>query len=136
MSTQNKELVRRWFEQVWNNGRADAIDELLSVQSIARGLGQDLHGPAAFKQFQAAYRDAFPDIAIQIEDIIAEDDLVAVRWTATATHGGGGLGYAATGNPVTFSGMAFVRVEDNKLVEGWNNFDQLGLLKQIGVVTA
>ena len=135
MSAQNKALVRRWFEQVWNNGRAETIDELLSERSVVHGLGADLHGPAGFKEFHAAYRDAFPDLAVHIEHLVAEDDLVVVHWSATATHSGGGLGFAATGKPVSFSGMALVRVEGNKFVEGWNSFDQLGLLQQLGVVT-
>ena len=92
-------------------------------------------GPSGFKPFHAAYRDAFPDVQIQIDRMIAEDDLVAVHWHATATHNGGGLGFAATRRPVQFSGMAIARFEGNKLVEGWNNFDQLGLLQQIGVVS-
>jgi steroid delta-isomerase-like uncharacterized protein len=135
MSEQNKTLVRRWFEQVWNKGRAESIDELLSERSVVHGLGTDLQGPAGFKPFHAAYRDAFPDLALQIEHMLADDDLVAVHWSATATHGGGGLGFAATGKRVSFSGMTLIRVEGNKLIEGWNSFDQLGLLQQLGVVS-
>ena len=135
MSAQNKALVRRWFEQVWNKGRVEAIDELLADRSIVHGLGEDMRGPSAFKPFHAAYRDAFPDLVLHIEHLVAEDDLVAVHWSAKATHSGGGLGFAATGRPVKFDGMAVVRVEGNKLVEGWNSFDRLGLMQQIGVVT-
>ena len=135
MSTQNKALVHKWFEEVWNKGRVETIDELLTDRSVIHGLGEDLRGPSGFKVFHNAYRDAFPDVKIQIERMIAEGDLVAVHWSATATHSGGGLGFAATRRPVTFSGMAIARFEGNKLVEGWNNFDQLGLLQQIGVVT-
>lgn len=135
MSEQNKTLVRRWFEQVWNKGRAESIDELLSERSVVHGLGADLRGPAGFKPFHAAYRDAFPDLALQIEHMLADDDLVAVHWSATATHSGGGLGFAATGKRVSFSGMTLIRVEGNKLIEGWNSFDQLGMLQQLGVVS-
>jgi len=135
MSTENKALVRRWFKEVWNDGNAKTIDELLTDRSVIHGLGEDLRGSSGFKVFHTAYRDAFPDVKIQIERMVAEDDLVAVHWSATATHSGGGLGFTATGRPVKFSGMALARFEGNKLVEGWNNFDQLGLLQQIGVVT-
>jgi len=135
MSTQNKALVHKWFEEVWNNGRTETIDELLTDRTVIHGLGDDLRGPSGFKPFHAAYRDAFPDVKIQIDRMIAEDDLVAVHWHATATHNGGGLGFAATRRPVQFSGMAIARFEGNKLVEGWNNFDQLALLQQIGVVS-
>ena len=134
MSTENKALVRRWFKEVWNEGNAKTIDELLTDRSVIHGLGEDLRGPAAFKSFHAAYRDAFPDVKIQIERMVAEDDLVAVHWSASATHNVSGLGFAATGRPVKFSGMGIARFEGNKLIEGWNNFDQLGLLQQIGVV--
>lgn len=134
MSTENKALIRRWFEEVWNQGRAPAIDEILAETGVVHGLGSDALGPAGFKAFHSAYRDAFPDVQIQIDDIVAEGDTVAARWSGTATHRGGGLGVPATGRQVRFSGMVFVRVEQGKLVEGWNNFDQLGMLQQLGVV--
>lgn len=134
MSTENKALVRRWFEEVWNKGRAAAIDEMLASETVVHGLGTDLHGPAGFKPFHTAYRNAFPDVRIQIDDIVAEGDTVAARWSGTGTHRGDGLGFKATGRHVHFAGMLFVRVERGELVEGWNNFDQLGMLQQLGVV--
>ena len=134
MSIENKALVRRWFEEVWNRGRTAAIDEMLSGHGVVHGLGADVHGSEEFKRFHAAYCNAFPDIAIQIDGIIAEGDIVAARWSGTGTHRGDGLGFAATGRQVHFSGMAFVRIEQGKIVEGWNNFDQLGMLQQIGLV--
>jgi steroid delta-isomerase-like uncharacterized protein len=134
MSTENKALVRRWFEEVWSKGRAEAIDEMLANDAVVHGLGAPVQGPAGFKTFHAAYRNAFPDVTIQVDDIVAEGDIVAARWSARGTHRGEGLGVAATGRHIQFSGMVFVRVEDGRLVEGWNNFDQLGMLEQLGVV--
>ena len=134
MSAENKAMVRRWFEEVWNKGRVAAIDELLAPNGLVHGLGGDMQGPAAFKPFHAAYRDAFPDVKIELEDLIAEGDKVAFRWSATATHRGNGLNFAATNRPVRFSGMGVIRVENGKLVEGWNIFDQLGMMQQLGVV--
>jgi steroid delta-isomerase-like uncharacterized protein len=134
MSAENKTLVRRWFEEVWNKGRVAAIDELLAPNGVVHGLGEDMQGAAAFKPFHAAYRDAFPDVKIELEDLIAEEDKVAFRWSATATHKGNGLNFAATNRPVRFSGMGIIRVENGKLVEGWNIFDQLGMMQQLGVV--
>ena len=134
MSAENKALLRRWFDEVWTKGRTAGIDEMLVPHSVVHGLGADLHGPAGFKPFHAAYRNAFPDIVIQIDAIVAEGDIVAARWSGTGTHQGDGLGFPATGRRAHFNGMVFVRVADGKLVEGWNNFDQLGLLQQLGVV--
>ena len=135
MSTENKTLVQRWFSEVWNEGRAVAIDEMLADGAVVHGLGADLHGPAEFKHFHSAYRNAYPDVTIHIDGLVAEGDMVAVRWSASGTHRGDGLGFSATGRRAQFTGMAFVRVKEGKLVEGWNNFDQLGMLQQLGIVS-
>jgi steroid delta-isomerase-like uncharacterized protein len=136
MSAENKALVQRWFDQVWNEGRADAIDEMFAAEGVAHGLGQDLHGPAEFKVFHSTFRGAFPDVRVQMDEMIAEGDRVAYRFTATGTHRGGDLGFAATGRPVRFLGMGSVRIAHGRIVEGWNVLDQLGMLTQLGVVAA
>jgi len=133
MSSENKALLRRWFDEVWNSGRVEAIDELLSSDAVIHGLGADTRGPDGFKPFHAAYRSAFPDVALRIDEIVAEGNIVALRWSGTGTHRGAGLGFDATGRRVQFSGMVFARVENGRFVEGWNNFDQLGMLQQLGV---
>lgn len=134
MFEENKALVRRWFDDVWNRGSASAVDQLMSADAVVHGLGEPMQGPAAFKRFHAAYREAFPDVQIEVKDMVAEGDKVAFRWTATATHRGVSLGFAATNRNVHFAGMGIIRVKDGKLVEGWNTFDQLGMLQQLGVV--
>lgn len=134
----NKALVRRWFEEVWNKGRADAIDELFAADGIAHGLSDDagrpLTGPADFKPFHAAFRGAFHDIVVIVEDMIAEGDKVAARCSVQGKHSGDHLGVAATNTAVDFSGISIVRIKDGKIVEGWNNFDFLRMNKQIGVI--
>ena len=135
MSTENKALVRRWFEEVWNNGRASAIDEMLDGAAVVHGLGPRPQTLADFKVFYAAYRNAFPDVTIRIDDLVAEGDIVAARWSGTGTHRGDGLGFPATGRFVQFSGVTFARIAGGKLAEGWNVFDQLGMLQQLGVAS-
>ena len=135
MSIENKTLVQRWFSEVWNEGRADAIDEMLADDAVIHGLGANLQGPAEFKRFHSAYRNAYPDVTIDVDDLVAEGDMVAVRWSAIGTHRGDGLGFPATGRRAQFTGMVFVRVKEGRLVEGWNNFDQLGMLQQLGIVS-
>ena len=137
MSDEHKALARRWFQEVWNQGRTAAIDELLADQAVVHGLGPEpLRGAAGFKPFHSAYRNAFPDVTIIVDDMVAEGDKVVVRWSGAGTHlgDGPGPGLAATGRPVQFHGMTIVRIEHGKLVEGWNVFDQLGMLQQLGVV--
>lgn len=135
MSEANKALVRQWFDEVWNKGRADAIDEMLPPEAVVHGLGDDLRGPDAFKPFHTIYRAAFPDMQITIDDLIAEGDRVAFRWSAVATHRGPLMGVLATGHRVRFTGMGILRIVDGKLIEGWNNFDQFTMLQQMGAVT-
>lgn len=138
MSTESKEVMRRWFEEVWNKGREEAIDELFAENGVAHGLsdesGSELRGPAGFKPFFHKFRSAFPDIQVLIEDAIAEGDEVAVRCSVRAKHTGEGLGLAATNQPIAITGMSIARVKDGKIVEAWNNFDFMGLFQQIGAI--
>jgi steroid delta-isomerase-like uncharacterized protein len=135
MSEDNAARVRRWFEEVWNRGRAEVIDEMFAADGIAHGLaedGGDMRGPEAFKLFHARFMGAFPDMHITIEDLLSQGDLTAVRLTGAATHRGDHLGVDATHRPVTFTGMTFTRWKNGQIVEGWNNVDIAGIRKQIG----
>ena len=138
MSEENKALFRRWFEEVWNKGRAEAIEEMFAAEGVAHGLadasGAELRGPAHFGEFHRSFREAFPDIEVTVEDVIAEGDRVAGRCTARATHRADSLGFAATDRPVAFEGMCIVRVRDGQIVEAWNNFDFLTMYRQLGAV--
>ena len=128
-------IVHRWFEEVWNKGRASAIDEMLAEDAMVYGLaeaGVDVRGPAGFKPFHEKLRGAFPDIHVTVEDTIEQGDLIASRWTVRMTHTGDDLGVQATGRRVTATGMTIARVRDGKIVEGWNNWDTLALMQQIG----
>jgi steroid delta-isomerase-like uncharacterized protein len=130
-------LIRRWFEEVWNNSRAETIDEMIAPDCVAHGLHGpegDLHGPEGFKQFYAAFKSAFPDIRITVDEVIVDGDRCAARFSCRATHRGDGLGIAATGQPVTFTGMAFTRWRNGQIVDAWNNVDMMGMLKQVGAV--
>ena len=136
MSSQNSELIRRWFEQVWNQGRLEAIDQMSHPHT--RGYGQAEHGRQIdmneFKQLWHNLRAAFPDIRVTIHDTVEQGDKVAARWTANMTHQGNFLGFAASGRAASITGISFQRIEDGKIIEGWDNWDQLGLLVQIGAV--
>jgi steroid delta-isomerase-like uncharacterized protein len=137
MSEENKELVRRWFEEVWNKGRADAIDEMFAPNGIAYGLSDDpanpITGPRNFRPFHTTFRDAFPNMIIVVEDLVAEDDKVAARCSVRARHEGDFMGRAATQADVDFTGMTIVRIENGKIVEAWNNFDFMTMNRQVGL---
>jgi len=135
MSDAYKQFVHQWFEEVWNKGRAEAIGDMVAANSIVHGLGEDMAGPEGFKPFHASFRDAFPDIVVTVDDVICEGTLCAARWSAAGTHRGGGLGVPATGRRMSVTGMTWVRFDANgQLCEGWNSFDRLGMLQQLGVI--
>ena len=135
---QNKALIRRWFKEVWNDGRADAIPEMFAADGIAHGLSDDasspLRGPAGFVPFHGQFRGAFPNIEVVVEDQIAEGDLVATRCSVRGKHTGDHLGFAATDSPVDFTGMTITRIKDGKIVEAWNNFDFMKMYRQLGAI--
>ena len=138
MSEENKALIRRWFDEVWNKGRADAIDEMFADDGIAHGLSEDpgepLRGPTGFKPFFKRFREAFPDIEVIVEDTVAEGDRVAARCTVRGRHQSDSLGFAATLQPVEFTGIAIVRISNGKIVEAWNNFDFMTMFQQLGAL--
>ena len=134
----NKALIRRWFEEVWNQGRRDVIHELFADHGIAHGLSDDptapLRGPAGFLPFHAQFRGAFPDIEVVVEEQIAEGELVATRCSVRGKHSGDHLGFKATDADVYFTGMTITRVREGKIVEAWNNFDFMKMYRQLGAM--
>ena len=137
MIEQNKGLVRRWFKEVWNEGREATIDELFSDAGVGYGLGDtetEVRGRAQFKVFVRNLRGSLPDIHISVEDIMGEDDKVMVRILLEGTHSGSGLGVPPSGRRIRIAGIVLVRISKGQIVEGWNSWDQLGLLRQIGAL--
>ena len=133
---ENIAIMRRWFQEVWNEGKTQTIRELLATDAVGIGELEDgapLRGPVEFVPFVERIRGAFPDIKMEISDIFGAEDKVVLRWSATMTHRGDHLGIPATGKPVRMTGMTIARIANNQIVEGWDNWDQLGMLKQIGV---
>jgi steroid delta-isomerase-like uncharacterized protein len=138
MDEDNRAVIQRWFEEVWNKKREEAIDELFHEEGVAHGLGGDaggdLRGPEGFKPFFRRFRDAFPDIRVVVEDTVSEGDKVAARCSVSGSHRSDALGFAATNQPVEFDGICIVRLRDGKIVEAWNNFDFMAMFVQINAV--
>jgi steroid delta-isomerase-like uncharacterized protein len=141
MSTEkNKQLSRRWFEEVWNRRRDEAIDELFAADGIAHGLEPmelaALPGPEPFRVFWKRFCGAFPDLYVTVEDVIAEGEKTAVRISFRGTHRGDHLGVPATGKPMTSTAMTLIHWRNGQVIEAWNEFDALGIFLQAGVVEA
>ena len=137
-ASDNASVVRRWFEEVWNRGREETIDELFDEEGVAHGLadeaGSPLRGPTDYKPFFRRFREAFPEMEVVVEDTVAEGDKVAARCTVRARHEGNTLGFDATGRAVEFTGMTFSRVRGGKIVEAWHNFDFMSMFQQLGAL--
>jgi steroid delta-isomerase-like uncharacterized protein len=132
MAIENVGLARRWFEEVWNQRRTDTIDELLSDESVSHSESGPLRGKREFKErTHAPFLSAFPDLTMTVEATLAEGDEVAVRWSMTGTHLGDGLGLPATGRAVSFRGVTWIRFSGGKMVEGWDCWNQAGLIRSL-----
>ena len=140
MAAESAEAVlRHWFEDVWTGGRADLIETYLAPGAVAHGLdetGGGCVGAAGFRPFYEKLRGACPDIRIAVDDVVASGPMAACRWTATLTHTGDHLGVPATGRAVRVTGMTIARVEDGRIVEGWNEWDRLAFATELGLVAA
>jgi steroid delta-isomerase-like uncharacterized protein len=134
---ENKRISRRLAEEGFAQGNVDVIDEVVAENFVNHdpGAPPDLPpGREGVKVLATLYRSAFPDTQFTIEDIVAEGDKVVTRWKARGTHQGDFAGLPATGKQATVTGITIDRVEGGKIVESWNEYNQLGLLQQLGVV--
>jgi predicted ester cyclase len=128
-------LINRWFEEVWNKGREEAIDEMSWEDVPGHGLigpdGKEVQGIESFKAHYRQLRAALSDIHVEVEEVVTEGDLTVARCVVTAKHTGEGLGKRPKGNLVNFTGMTMARIKDGKIVEAWNNFDFLTMFQQM-----
>lgn len=133
MSESNKQLALRWFEEVWNQRKETAIDDMLSPECRAYGLAGDapLIGPEGFKTFYRSFCSAFPDLKVVVHETIAEGDKIAIRWAVTMTHLGDGLGFPASGKKASLDGVTIAVIKNGKIEGGWNHMDIGGLIAEL-----
>lgn len=132
----NKSILRRYFDEGWNKGRLEVLDEIVAANYVNHdpfvpGLPP---GPEGLKPIFAGLRAAFADLHYTIEDMISDGDKVVTRWTMRGTHTGDLMGIPPTGKQVIIGGMQIERIADGKIVEHWRKSDELGLMQQLGVI--
>ncbi len=130
---ENKALVRRYLETAWNKKDPTIVDELVA-EDFAQHAANVLPGREGVKKFFEMVYAGFPDAHFALENIIAEGNQVATRFTVRGTHQGLFLGIPATGKSMTLTGMALLELRDGKIVANWNELDMLGALRQLGVI--
>jgi predicted ester cyclase len=129
---ENKALIRRFFEEVWNNGKVELVDEFIAPGYVSHNhLNIDVLGPEGIKRVVIAQRTAFPDLHSTIDDLVAEGDKVVVRGTDRFTHRGEFMGYAPTGRKITVTWIDIFRIENGKAVEAWLETDTKRFIDQL-----
>jgi steroid delta-isomerase-like uncharacterized protein len=138
MTTQNAELSRRIFEDVWNRKNLSAIDDLIAADYVHHDPSSPPvpRGTEGYKQFVKSYMNAFPDAQFTIHDAFADGQNEVTRWTVAGTHEGELAGIPPTGRSIAVTGISIARIVDGKIIESWNNWDALGMMQQLGVVSA
>ncbi|MFO0745191.1 MAG: ester cyclase [Myxococcota bacterium] len=129
-------IIRRYFEEVWNQGRVEVLDELLTAdyQNHSPATPDPAPGPPGLVPIVQAMRAAFPDLRYELLDLVVGADAVVARVRMTGTHAGDFFGLAATGRAVDVEQMNLERFRDGRIAEHWRVTDMLGLMRQLGVV--
>jgi len=123
-SEQNKHLVHRWFEEVWNQGNTAVVAELFAPDCVLYEGGLQIRGPQEFKRFHDSLREQFTDIHVTTGISLAEGDLASLRWTVECRD-------KSSGKNVTATGISIVRIKGGRFVEAWQNWDQAGVAAQL-----
>jgi steroid delta-isomerase-like uncharacterized protein len=136
MTEENKAVVKRELEEIWNKGNLAAIEECYAPDGVFSGDQlPDSKGIEAIGQLATMIHSSFPDIHYTVGDLIAEGDKVVLRWTSRGTHRGEFLGIAPTEKQIKSTGTTTYCLEGGKIVEAWVNWDALGMMQQLGVAT-
>lgn len=130
MSEGNKALVLRLVERIWNGHDLDLAEELFAAD-LANGLGRP-SGPSSVKEWHRSTRETFPDLRYSVEEVLAEGNRVALRWTATGTQSGWFGPIPPTGKAVTYAGVHFFTIEDGRIADLWAINDTFGKILQLG----
>jgi steroid delta-isomerase-like uncharacterized protein len=127
--------ARRFFEEVWSEGDFDLVDELFAPEYVGHPSGpeESVRGSEGVKEYIGHLREGVPNLTVTVEDQVADGNKVATRWTAQGTHDGDLMGMEATGRTATVTGITIQHFRaDGRIVEGWTNWDMLGMLQQLG----
>jgi steroid delta-isomerase-like uncharacterized protein len=129
----NKDVARRYFNDILNNGKLDIIPEIIAPEFVLHFplFPRPIRGQEAFKQFVTTLRTAFPDVHYEIDREASDQDKAAIRWKLSATHQGDFLDIPARGTPVTLQGVSIFRLNNGQIIEEWVNENDLGLIEQI-----
>jgi predicted ester cyclase len=131
MTESDRKLGHRWFDLVWNQGKREAIAEMMGPDTVIHDSGIDTVGPENFYAFYERLRAMFSEFHIGVDDAFGENNMLCIRWTCTAKHTGPAFGVAPTGVAIRVTGISIARVANGQFKEVWQNWDMLGMMQQI-----
>jgi len=134
-SQAHEQAIRRFIKEVINNENFSIISELIHPDYVHRSPDGEVYGSEGLKALFSSYRTAFPDLNIDIDDLVVAGDKTVLSFTLTGTHKGELMGIAATNQPVKVHGIVISRFEEDKIVEEWEIVDLLTMFQQIGIVS-
>lgn len=136
MSTEeNKAIIQRFVDEVLNKKNVDALGDFMAEDMVDHNPPPiEKPGLEGMKDMIRMFFNAFPDLEVQVHDVIAEGDKVVMRGTTTGTHQGEFMGIAATGKKVSYGEIHVLRMADGKMAEHWGVEDQMGMMQQLGVI--
>ena len=130
----NKNIVRRFFEEGPSKGDLGAADELLAANFALHTPIPSAPGIKGMNEVIIACRSAFEHLNVTVEDMVAEEDRVVSRFTARGIHKGAFMDLGPTGKSITMTGMEIFRIENGKIAELWGEANLLGLMQQLGIL--
>jgi steroid delta-isomerase-like uncharacterized protein len=133
--TDKSTIVRRLYDEVWNKGNVKLVDELFTTNYVGNDPVEPTRGPNGVRDVVTKYRNAFPDCRLEIDQVLPAGDQVVVRWQYSGTHKNNFEGIPPTGRHVTGPGISIYRFKGDKIEESFDNWDALGMMQQLGVVT-
>lgn len=132
MSQATADLARRFFDEVWNQRREDVLERLAQPDAVSHRSTGETVSVAGFREtVHRPFTEAIPDLRIEVEDVVASDNQAVVRWRSTGTHAGDGFGCAPSGQHIDFRGMTWLVFRDDKVVEGWDCWDETALKQKL-----
>jgi steroid delta-isomerase-like uncharacterized protein len=138
MSMENKTIVHRLYEEVWNKRKLEVVDELISPSHALQDpiVSGSQVGPELYKRRVVELTTGFPDLRFTIEDTIAEKEKFVVSWIISGTHKGEFMEIPATGRKISVEGITIHHIRNGKILDSYARWDALGLMRQLGVIPA
>jgi len=136
MPTENKAIIRRLYEEVWNKRKLKVVDELFSTSHALQDpiVSGSQVGPELYKGRVVELTTALPDLCFTIEDTIAEGNKVVACWTISGTHQSEYMGIPATGKKISIEGITIHHIKNGKILDSYSRWDVLGLMRQLGAI--